>query len=242
MFAGLLRYEKDRVLHSGKMIVPLLVYIIYLYFENSVKPQSVLPTFGVGSVVAFLVMISFGYIYHDLSTPLIDGAMLVKFKNRKLFYMAKVCVTGVTALGLALITVAYEVLENVLNGMRLFDRMVYPKDLISALLVISVCAFCGGMIGLLCNDKIFAMRELRVMAAVLAGMLSAAKIVIATSVAGFHYIAWLLPMVLDLNVAYSHCDYVEWGTILPYIVGVVIYTVVLIILYVWLMDKKGLEK
>lgn len=242
MLKGIIGFEKDKIVQSGKLIVPCLVYLVYLYFENSVMHKSVLPTFGVASVVAFAIMISFGYIYGDLNMPMIDGAILVKLENRKLFYIAKVIIiAGVSAM-FSVGTIAYEILANFVNGMSLFDRSLTINDLISAFLLLCICAFCGGMAGLLCNERIFGQREVRVMSAILFGLLSVAKMLLVASYAPLKYIAWILPMIMDLNVKYSRSDEVNWGNISGGMLAVAIYAILISILYVFLMNKKGLEK
>ena len=234
MIRGLVTFEKDKLIHSSKMVVPFLVFFLYLKFENSSGPQSVLAQFSISSLVIFMIMISIGMIYNDINTPMIDEAVMIKLEKRTYFYLAKVSMIIYLALILSVMGIIVPILYS-----SQFQPGIQPLDIISGLILLTLAGVNGGMTGLLCNRHLIAKRESGLLAVILIGLLTVVEVPLNKEFAFAKFFTWVLAPISKISVAYCKDLSFNLGNVGVLYIWLILHSLLLICLYLYLMTKKG---
>lgn len=242
MLKGLVGFEKDKVVHSSKMVVPFLVFFLMVMIENSAAgPKKILAQYSILSLAIFMVMISVGLIYNDIKTPMIDQAVIVKLKNKGHYYLAKVVVIIIIGLILTAIGLGIPNFMNLANGGHSFVRPVVLMDNVSGFFLLFFAAVCGGISGLTFNRKIIARRGNAILSVTLLGLISVIKVALVRDVPFLKYVTWMLPPVSDISVSYSKENWFNFSNVGLLMLWLVAYIMVITFLYIVSMKNKGFD-
>lgn len=241
MLSALFRYEKDKLLHSGKLVLPLLLLIGYIGIAYAIAPLSILDSFSICALVVFALMLAMGVMMGALSEPAIEQTMLIKLPRPYILYVGKVLLAAVVSLVFALIAALGPLLLHVLGGFNLFTRPVAFSDIASGIALFWLTGLCGGILGLLANPRILPGRKSAVLPSALIGLVIIVKGALIKAVAVLQYILWLLPPVYDASVAYSAQEYFSLAHVWPTLLWLAAYTAAEIVAYVLVMRIRRFE-
>lgn len=242
MLRGLVGFEKDKVIHSSKMVVPFLVFFLIVAIENaSAGPKKILVQYSIFSLAIFMVMIAVGLIYNDIKTPMIDQAVIVKLKTKWHYYVAKVVVILIISCMLTAMGLIIPNFMNLMNGGNHFDRPVVLMDNVSGFILLFLSGVCGGVSGLIFNSKIIASRGKAIMSVTLLGLISIVKNSILQDVDFWKYFSWLLPPVSDISIWYCKEIWFSFSNIAFLWLWLGAYIVVITCLYIISMKNKGFD-
>lgn len=241
MLNALFRYEKDKLLHSGRFVMPLLLLVGYIGIAYAIAPLSILDSFSICSLVVFMLMLSMGVMLGALREPAIEQTMLVKLPRPYYLYLGKVLLTAVVSLVFALVSALGPLLLHVLGGFNLFTRPVVFSDIAAGIVLFWLTGLCGGMLGLFANPRMLPGRKSAVLFSTLIGLLIIVKGALLKAAAALQYVLWLLPPIYDASVAYSAENYFSFTHAWPFLLWLAAYTVAEITMYVLIMRKRRFE-
>lgn len=236
MLRALLSYEIDKVKHGKKLIIPVIILIAFLFFNYSIKPLEVLPSFSTTSMVIFAVMAMFGVMYNDIDYSMIESAMLVSMKKKWMLYAGRILMIVVMSIIASVVSILYPVINSILNDGTLFSRALNVKDILSGIILCSLTGITGGIFGLIANKRILHKRELVIGVTLLFVIFTAAKEAIMTGVV-MRIIYIIFPPVYDLGYVYSDTKYLDITALLPYIGWNLIFIVIESVVYIYSMHR-----
>jgi hypothetical protein len=238
---ALYSFEKDKLLHSGRVIIPLLLLISYIGIAYAIGPLEILSSFSLCALVLFVLSLSVGVMTAGLSYPMIEQAMLVKLPRKHLFFFSRVLLMAALALVFGLVAVLGPLLIHVCSGSALFKRPVALADVLSGLVLFWLVSYSGGMAGLFASPRLIRSRRTSLLMGAAFGVLTVVKGALVKKATFLAYILWVLPPVHDLTVAYSADSYFHIGVAWPYFLWMVLYAAFETVAYVWIMTKRRFE-
>ena len=241
MIRELIRFERDKYIHSSRMILPLVLLFFYLGFAYSMAPQYVLDSFSICSLVVFLLMLAVGVMYDDINYPMIDQTIYIKTEKKEWIFGARCMLVTYISLGASAACVLYPVLVDLAGGGNLFMRPLRPEDLLSSFFLFWMIGICGGVTGLFANSRVFRKREAALLFSALLGLVTILKGPIGEEFPPARLLTWLLPPVYDLSVNYCREDYFSLSVSGIYYLWLAGYTGAEIFIYIGLMKKRRFD-
>jgi len=239
MLRNIFRYEKDKYMHSGKLILPEILMCGYLGFAYSIAPQNILDSFSLCSLVVFLLMLSVGVMYDDINYQMIEMSMFVKLKKKELLYFGKVMMIAYISLTFTLASILIPILLHCLNKMQLFDRAIVFSDILSGSILFFLVSMSGGITGLLANRRIFSNRTLAISLSALTGIAAITKVSLNKDIFITRFFTWILPPVNEISIAYCKETYFSLNSTGIYFIWLLLYIVIEIFIYIKLMLRRG---
>ena len=241
MLSTLFRYEKDKLLHSGRFVLPLLLLFGYIGIAYAIAPLSILDSFSICTLVVFALMLAMGVMLGALSEPAIEQTMLVKLPRPYYLYLGKVLLAAAVSVVFALVAALGPLLQHVLGGFNLFTRPVVFSDIASGIVLFWLTGLSGGILGLLANPRILPGRTSAVLLSTLIGLLTIVKGALVRAISVLQYVLWLLPPVYDASVAYSAENYFSLSNTWPLLLWLAAYIIAEIAAYVLVMRARRFE-
>lgn len=239
MLKYIFRFEKEKYLHSGKIILPLILLCGYLGFAYSISPQKILDSFSLNALIIFLLMLAVGVMYDSANSPMIEMSIIVKLKRKELLHLGKAMVIAYVSLMFTLISLTIPVLSHIANHMALFDRQIVLTDILSGAILFFLVSMCGGMLGLFANHRILNNRGVIVGLSAMAGLASITKVSLNQDFFLTKFITWILPPVNDISIAYCSGLYFSLQNTAVYFLWLLLYTAALLVTYVKVMVHLG---
>ncbi len=241
MLKALCRFEMDKLLKSSRLVVPLLILFAYIGIAYAVGPLRVASSFGICSLVLFVLMVSIGVMEDGLGYAMIEQTMLVRLRNKSLFYLGKAALMAAVSLVFAAISVLAPVLIDLMNGGTLFSRGVVLSDILSGFVLFALSGMCGGVTGLFAHHRIIQNRKTAILLCIAFALLTIIKGAMNSQVQALVYVTWILPPVHDLSVSYSKGDFFNFGSTWMYFLWLAGYIAIQIVAYVAILRKRGVE-
>lgn len=238
---ALYAFEKDKLLRSGRLIIPLLLFISYIGIAYAIGPLAILSSFSLCALVVFVLSLSIGVMTADLRYPMIEQAMLVKLSRRHLFFLSRAVLMAVLALVFALVAVFAPLLIHVCSGSALFKRPVALADVLSGLALFWLASYSGGLAGLFASPRLIRGRRTSLLLGAAFGVLTVVKGALVKKAAFLAWVLWVLPPVHDLTVAYSADSYFQFGAVWMYFLWMAAYAAIGTAAYVWIMTRRRFE-
>ncbi len=238
---ALFAYEKDILLHSGRLVLPALLLVAYIGIAYAIAPLDILSSFSIGALVVFVLSLSAGVMSAGLSSPMIEQAMLVKLKRKGPFFLSRALLMAALAAAFALVSVAGPLLIHFATGATLFKRPVTAADALSGLALFWLASYCGGMSGLFTSSRLIRGRRTAILLSAAFCVLAVVKGALVKKAAFLAYILWILPPVHDLTVAYSAESTLDCGVVWLYFLWMLCYAAAQTVLYVFLMSRRRFE-
>ena len=241
MLKAVYKFEKDKLFHSSKILVPILFLVTYTGCSYTVGPLEILSSFGAAASIVFALMVSIGVIYGNMNYNMIDQAIFVKLPKKEYFYFGKIIIMAEVSMVFALFSVFLPVAIHVFNGGGLFKRSVEFADIFSGILLFWLIGMSGGLLGIIANQKIIKERKYVILLCTFLSIVTIVKVPINKEFIIAKFFTWILPPVYDLSFFYSKDAYFQFSSTWIYFMWISIYIIIEIILYVKVMLKIGFE-
>jgi hypothetical protein len=238
---SIISYERDKIFHSSKLIIPILVLIVFFGVAYAYAPVNILNSFSFSSLVVYFFMLSIGVMNDDLSYPMIDQSIIVKMKHRSYFYVGKVFLIILIGFALSLISVGIPLLINAAINNTLFIRGVVLSDVISGVVLFWLIGISGGVSGLYANNRIYSNRKVAVTLSVLFGVYVVIEGPVIAQLPMLGFFRWLFPPVYELSAVYSKTSFFDINNSLFIFLWLVAYIIIEIVFYVIIMMKRKFE-
>ncbi|WP_343208808.1 hypothetical protein [Anaerolentibacter hominis] len=241
MMRALIRFERDMILHSSKWIVPLACFLGYLGMAYSAGPQMLLSSFSVCALFLFLMMLAVGCSCAEMDDRMIEQTILIRCSGQSAYYLGKVfCIFRIGA-AVSVLAVLYPALVHLRSGFTFFERAMTPADVVSGFLLFWTVSACGGITGLFFNRRIWRKRNEAVLLCLVFGLLTMVKGGITEQFNWSRFLLWAVPPVYDLSAVFGRESVFSWSSCGPVFLWMAGYIALEIVLYTWLMKRKGIE-
>lgn len=241
MLKSIISYERNKIFHSSKLIIPILILLVYFGAAYAYAPLNILNSFSFSSLVVYFFMLSVGIMNDDLSYPMIDQSIIVKMKHRSFFYLGKVFLIVFIGFVLSLISVGIPLIIDAAINNSLFTRSVVPSDVISGVVLFWLIGISGGVSGLYANNRIYSNRKVAVTLSVLFGVYVIIEGPVIKQLPMLVFFQWLFPPVYELSAVYSKNTYFDFSSTMVFFLWIAVYIVIEIVLYVFIMLKRKFE-
>ena len=144
---NLLFYHFKTYLKSYKLLLPVLVYLIYLFAAYGIMPFSIVSSFSESAGVLFFIMAFVGFSYAELENPVTEPLVLLRVNNDTLYYLSRLTVLLIIGIVMSILGILYPLIDNVVNSGHLFTRPVQFQDVVIGFALHGLMAFLGAMTG-----------------------------------------------------------------------------------------------
>lgn len=232
MIAVVRYFAKDYLL-SYRYFAPLLAFGFALFFIYSVVPNPVMPSYSLTSTLLFIISawIAFGYI--DLEHEIQQMITSLHMGKLSTYYFYKTVPIGILIVVLSIINTIYPIVFNK------FDRLPTPEEIVISVLSHLGLSLLGMSAGFIFTKKLFPKwyTALGGLLGFIAVSLASQGIINSISPA-FSFIEWLLPPVFRTMGMLNNYDISTRGNITLGILMPVVYTVLLIGVFITGMVRK----
>lgn len=241
MLKAVYRFERDKLLRSSRLIVPLLILFAYIGIAYAVGPQAITSSFGICAILLFILMVSIGMMEDNAAYAMIEQTILVRLRRKWLFYLGKAALMAAVSLVFAAVSVIAPLLIDLSRGGGLFSRGVMASDVLSGFVLFALTGLCGGVTGLFVNHRIIANRNTAILLCIAFALLAVIKGAMTTQVDALKYVLWVLPPVHNISVTYSKSDTFNIGATWGYFLWLAGYIGIETAAYVAILRKRGVE-
>jgi len=241
MLKAIYKFEKDKLIHSSKMVVPFILLITYISCSYTVAPLEILSSFGAASSVVFAIMVSIGVMYGDMNYQMIDQTIFAKLPKKEYFYLGKIMIMAEMSMVFALLSVFIPVVIHVCSGFALFKRSIVFSDICSGIMLFWFIGMSGSLVGLIANQRIIKQRKNAILLCTFLTIVAIVKEPINSKFTIAKFLTWLLPPVYNLNVFYCKDTYFQLSKTWIYFLWITVYIIIEIIVYIKIMLNKGFE-
>lgn len=156
---NLIRYHIKIYSKSNKFIAPVLLWVIFLYANYTVKPASVVPCLSSSAGMLYLIMIWMGFGYMELEDNISSQLVILKVRSATKYNISKILFLILSAIGMSLLGIIVPLTQHMINSYSLFTRNLIIEDLIYGFILLYVFAFLGVMLGSLFHPRIVSDRK-----------------------------------------------------------------------------------
>ena len=246
MNLGLIKYHLYSYTHSGKYLVPLLLYASWLLIAYNVAPVELLEMLGFTSLLNFFCMLITGVSFINHESTMIEMSFLARLKKKQHLYQSKLFVLSIYSLGFTILGMIFPIFANIINGFSLLARPVLFFDVAGAFLVLFLASLIGGfggallsilvgkgnIVGLITGESIsIFIYILWVLIAIFRGS-------IILEINWLRWVLWVFPPIHELARSLIEMDGFQLSNIWVYLLYGLLYTGVLAVAYVKIMMVK----
>jgi len=241
MIKGLYKYELSNYLLSGKEIAPLLAFIGWIGIAYTIGPIKILKSFGLSSLVIFLIMLIISIGYANIGNHMIEQSFYVKLKNKRNMYLSKVLVILTLSFAISVLGILLPMLIDITSKVALFSRTPTILDLSAGFLLLFTASFSGGIIGLFLNKRVIKQHRVTIILSVFIGLLTILRGTLNEDFFFLRFITWILPPVYELSSHFCNIEYFHVNDAFLYFIWMILYTLAAIFFYVKLMLHKDFD-
>ncbi|WKY43233.1 hypothetical protein Q5O14_11250 [Eubacteriaceae bacterium ES2] len=235
---NLIYYHFKLYFKSNRLLIPFLVYLIYLFSAYSIMPYSIVSSFSESAMVLFFIMVYVGFSYSELENPVAEQLVLLKIRNENLYYVSRLTVLLIVGTILSIIGILYPLLGNVYNHGQLFTRSLMFYDILFGIFLHLTMGSLGAFTGSFFHPRIIKNRKLAILMAFFTAVCAVLKGTIIKNILLGSLITWIFPPVYDVLVIFSGCEFFSFQAIaLPFLWSL-IYGIALGMFQIYLLKKN----
>lgn len=204
---NLLIYHFKIYIKSYKLLLPFLIYLIYLFAAYGIMPFSIVSSFSESAGVLFFIMAYVGFSYAELENPVTEQLVLLKVNNDTLYYLSRLTVLLIIGFVMSILGILYPQISNVVNNYHLFTRSLQCEDVIIGFALHCLMAFLGALTGSFFHPRIIKNRKMAVLLLFFVAVMGISKGALAASFPQIHFISWVFPPVFDILATCTSTDF-----------------------------------
>ncbi|MBC3804026.1 hypothetical protein GH808_06195 [Acetobacterium fimetarium] len=235
---NLLRYHFKVYLKSNKLLLPFLIYLIYLFTAYSIMPYAIVSSFSESAGVIFFIMTFVGFSYSELENPVTEQLVLLKVQNDNLYYLSRIIVLAIVGVIMSVIGILYPVIGNIYNHAHLFTRSLILSDIVFGFVLHCTMGLLGALTGSLFHPRIIKNRKIAILMVFFTAVLAIAKGALINEIPSMDFVTWVFPPVYDILVTLTGCEFFSLqALVMPFLWGL-IYGTVLITMQLHFLKKN----
>ena len=234
---NLLIYHFKTYLKSYKLLLPFLIYLIYLFAAYGIMPFSIVSSFSESAGVLFFIMTFVGFSYAELENPVTEQLVLLRVNNDTLYYLSRLTVLLIIGFVMSILGILYPIIDNVVNKGHLFTRSLQFEDVAIGFFLHCLMAFLGAMTGSFFHPRIIKNRKMAVLILFFVAVMGISKGALADHFSQTRFIAWIFPPVFEILASFTSMEFFSISAmILPVSFGLA-YGLVLMIGQIQLLRR-----
>ncbi|MBI4857041.1 MAG: hypothetical protein HY818_09900 [Acetobacterium woodii] len=235
---NLLIYHFKTYLKSYKLLLPFLVYLIYLFAAYGIMPFAIVSSFSESAGVLFFIMTFVGFSYAELENPVTEQLVLLRVNNDTLYYLSRLTVLLIIGVVMSILGILYPLIDNLVNQGHLFTRSLQFQDVIIGFALHCLMAFLGAMTGSFCHPRIIKNRKMAVLFLFFVAVMGISKGALADHFSQTRFIAWVFPPVFDILASLTGMDFFSIPVMLLPVAFGLAYGLVLMIGQIELLKRS----
>ncbi|MBC3901154.1 hypothetical protein [Acetobacterium malicum] len=204
---NLLVYHFKSYLKSYKLLLPFLIYLIYLFAAYGIMPFSIVSSFSESAGVLFFIMAYVGFSYAELENPVTEQLILLRVNNDTLYYLSRLTVLLIIGFVMSLLALLYPLVLNSVNNDHLFTRNLQFEDVTIGFFLHCLMAFLGAMTGSFFHPRLIKNRKIAVLLLFFVTVMGISKGALADYFPQTRLIAWVFPPVFDLLASFTKLEF-----------------------------------
>lgn len=234
---NLLIYHFKTYIKSYKLLLPFLIFLIYLFAAYGIMPFSIVSSFSESAGVLFFIMAYVGFSYAELENPVTEQLVLLRVNNDRIYYLSRLTVLMIIGVIMSVLGILYPLVLNVVNNDHLFTRSVQFEDVVIGFVLHCLMAFLGAMTGSFFHPRIIKNRKMAVLILFFVAVIGISKGALADIFPQSHFATWIFPPVFDILASCTGMDFFSISAmILPVAFGIT-YGFVLMIGQIQLLKR-----
>jgi len=211
---NLLIYHFKTYLKSYKLLLPFLIYLIYLFAAYGIMPFSIVSSFSESAGVLFFIMAYVGFSYAELENPITEQLVLLRVNNDTLYYLSRLTVLLIIGFVMSILGLLYPLVLNTVNNNHLFTRSLQFDDVVIGFTLHALMAFLGAMTGSFFHPRIIRNRKMAVLLLFFTSVMGISKGALIDYFPQTRFIAWVFPPVFDILASFTGLQFFVIATML----------------------------
>lgn len=236
---SLVRFQLSWFLKTTYFIAPFVTLLIILNVLYEQPPVQVISSFSMTALCEFILMVWVGYSYEVNENEVMSQVLHLRFNQKYLYEFSQNVMHLLIAVAIAVVTVTFPIIKNILLGFSLFSRSVQLVDIISALLITSACGFLGACLGRFFGSRTFQNRKMALLLLILTVSITVAKGGIIMWLPVSRFILWIVPPVINVITMYTVKDRYAVLSVLAGFFLLFGYGILISIICAFIHKKKG---
>jgi len=233
LYKDLLIYLLRNYNRSYRFIPPLFTYLIFIGVFYAYKPNPVMGSFAVTSVLSFIVTAWICYSFMQSESQVQEEITLLHLRNPAKYYIGLLIAIVLMSLILLIVAIAYPMVGDY------FDRPVGMEDIIVGLLSHLGLSFLGIAIAVFFTGKFSSRPSVAIGGILVVIILSFCQGSIASYLSpALEWITWILPPTFYTMNLLMNYDTYSGDEIIGLLVAPFIYSLIILTIYVQLMKRK----
>lgn len=187
----------------------------------------------------FGIMVWIGVTIQNVEPEVSEQIMILRLKSERKYYVHHILFVICICAALTTLAVIFPIIKNSICRNSLLSRSVIWSDIVGGFLLIFACAFVGGMVGELFHYRIIQKRYIGIGLTFFVALISICRNGVIADYAVTKYILWVIPPVSDVVSWFSYWEYFDMGKLMGGFVLLLMYGVVIAVVKVELLRKKG---
>lgn len=234
----LLRYYFRIYFKSTQFVMPFVMVMVFLYSMYSTAPIGVVESYSVSIVVVFLIMIWVSLAYNSLENQVSEQLLVLKVQSELKYYISKSLFLFILGFMVSLFMALFPVVQNAINGFRLYNREITGVDVVFSLLLHIFSAFTGGAVGAFFHQRIIKDRKLALVMNFGIAIIALAKGALNNQYDFLKFFTWVLPPIADVMKDLSGDVYFAPLLVIHSLILLGIYGLVLSVLQIHLLKRN----
>ncbi len=234
---NLLNYHFKTYLKSYKLLLPFLIYLIYLFAAYGIMPFSIVSSFSESSGVLFFIMAYVGFSFAELENPVTEQLVLLRLQNDTLYYLSRLMVLMIIGFVMSILGLLYPLIANLVNHNQLFTRSIQFEDILSGFFLHCLMAFLGALTGSFFHPRIIKNRKLAVLLLFFFTVMGLSKGALAASFPPTRWITVVFPPVFEILSTLTGMDFFNLPALLWPVVWGIIYGLALLISQIYILKR-----
>jgi len=234
---NLLVYHFKTHLKSYKLLLPFLIYLIYLFAAYGIMPFSIVSSFSESAGVLFFIMAYVGFSYAELENPVTEQLVLLRVNNDTLYYLSRLTVLLIIGVVMSLLGLLYPLILNSGYNDHLFTRSLQFDDVAIGFFLHYLMAFLGAMTGSFFHPRIIKNRKMAVLLLFFVAVMGISKGALADYFSPTRFVAWVFPPIFDILASFTGQEFFVIPAMALPVTLAIVYGLVLMIGQITLLKR-----
>lgn len=234
----LLNYHFAIYIRAHKIVIPVVTWVIFLYFSYTIFPIEMVSSTITSCIAAFYIMVWIGFTYYDIENPVSEQIMILRVKNEIFYFITKIIFLSLLCLIISFIGIIVPLLQNATHGFEIYTRDIRVYDIIISYFLHMLATISGVIISGLFHPRIIKNRKLASLLVLIISVMAIVKGALNGSAFFLKYITWIFPPLDDFAQVFTNKIYFELRDIIQSTIVFITYTFVVGILQIYLLRQK----
>ncbi len=238
---SILKYTGLLYMKTNKMVLPAVVWFAFQFFAYTIIPVDVVSSVIMSAMVLFFIMVWLTFAYYDTESRTAEMIALLRVRNESFYYSMKIVFLFLIGVVFTLIGIGVPLLQHVISGFALYRRAITFYDIGCSIALHLVFAFLGIALAGIFQERLVGNRKSGILYMLVIVVYSLVKDGAAEQIVILKYVNWILPPVDRLAYKFSQAEFFPGTEVITAVMHVAGYSMVLIVLQVWLRKRKNFE-